>query len=59
MPSTDLAWYTNTKYGLDYFDAIAIELPKVLKRFFPNMSDKRERKISLLDYLWGDMEHIK
>ncbi|HGH7815262.1 TPA: esterase family protein, partial [Streptococcus agalactiae] len=22
MPSTDLAWYTNTKYGLDYFDAI-------------------------------------
>lgn len=43
MPSTDLAWYTNTKYGLDYFDAIAIELPKVLKRFFPNMSDKREK----------------
>lgn len=27
MPSTDLAWYTNTTYGLRYFDAIAKELP--------------------------------
>lgn len=59
MPSTDLAWYTNTKYGLDYFDAIAIELPKVLKNVSFLICLIRERKISLPDYLWGDMEHIK
>ncbi|MGT2929882.1 alpha/beta hydrolase [Streptococcus dentasini] len=43
MPSTDLAWYTNTAYGLKYFDAIAKELPQVMRRFFPNMTDKREK----------------
>ena len=26
MPSTDLAWYTNTTYGHRYYDAIAKEL---------------------------------
>ncbi|WP_165209488.1 alpha/beta hydrolase [Streptococcus tangpeifui] len=43
MPSTDLAWYTNTAYGLKYFDAIAKELPQVMHRFFPNMTTKREK----------------
>ena len=43
MPSTDLAWYTNTAYGLKYYDAIAKELPEVMHRFFPNMSRKREK----------------
>lgn len=43
MPSTDLAWYTNTKYGLDYYTALAEELPQVLQRFFPNMTKKREK----------------
>lgn len=43
MPSTDLGWYTDTAYGLNYYQAIAEELPKVLKRFFPNMTDKREK----------------
>lgn len=43
MPSTDLGWYTNTASGLPYYDAIAIELPRVLKRFFPNMTNKREK----------------
>ena len=43
MPSTDLAWYTNTAYGLNYYDAIAKELPEVMQRFFPNMSRKREK----------------
>ncbi|EID83313.1 alpha/beta hydrolase [Streptococcus intermedius] len=43
MPSTDLAWYTNTTYGLKYYDAIAKELPEVMQRFFPNMSRKREK----------------
>ncbi|GFH41687.1 esterase [Lactococcus hodotermopsidis] len=43
MPSTDLAWYTNTTYGARYFDAIASELPKVLQNFLPNLSSKREK----------------
>ncbi|KXT77004.1 alpha/beta hydrolase [Streptococcus sp. DD12] len=43
MPSTDLGWYTNTTYGMRYYDSIANELPRVLKRFFPNMSTKREK----------------
>lgn len=43
MPNTDLGWYTNTTYGLHYFDAIATELPKVMQRFFPNMTKKREK----------------
>lgn len=43
MPSTDLAWYTNTTYGLDYYTALAEELPQVLHRIFPNMSQKREK----------------
>ena len=29
MPSTDLAWYTNTNYGHRYYDAIVKELPEV------------------------------
>ena len=43
MPSTDLAWYTNTAYGLDYYDALAKELPQVMQRFFPSMTRKREK----------------
>ena len=43
MPSTDLAWYTNTKYGLNYFDAIAKELPEKVASFFPQLSTKRSK----------------
>lgn len=43
MPSTDLAWYTDTASGLNYYTAIAEELPQVLHRFFPNMTQKREK----------------
>ena len=42
MPSTHLAWYTDTAYGLDYFTYITQELPAVCRRFFPGMSAKRE-----------------
>ncbi|MGT2887180.1 alpha/beta hydrolase [Streptococcus didelphis] len=41
MPSTDLAWYTDTAYGMSYYQAIAEELPQVLANFFPNMTKKR------------------
>lgn len=43
MPNGDNGFYTNTTYGSRYFDAIAKELPQVMKRFFPNMTDKREK----------------
>ncbi|MBB5888582.1 alpha/beta hydrolase [Lactovum miscens] len=43
MPSTDLGWYSNTKYGMNYFDAIAQELPRVIHNFFPSLSTKREK----------------
>ncbi|CAM3062626.1 esterase family protein [Lactococcus hircilactis] len=43
MPSTDLGFYINTTYGMNYFDAIALELPKVIHNFFPNLSTKREK----------------
>lgn len=43
MPSTDLAWYTNTTYGLDYFDALARELPEKVASLFPQISTKREK----------------
>lgn len=43
MPSTDLGWYTDTASGLSYYQAIASELPEVLRSFFPNMTQKREK----------------
>ena len=43
MPNTSNGWYTDIQYGFNYYEAIAEELPRVLKRFFPNMSDKREK----------------
>lgn len=43
MPDTHNGWYTDTGYGYDYYQALAIELPQVMQRFFPNMSKKREK----------------
>ncbi|HHJ9671144.1 TPA: alpha/beta hydrolase [Streptococcus pyogenes] len=43
MPSTDLGWYTDTAYGLNYYRALSQELPQVLAAFFPNMTQKREK----------------
>lgn len=43
MPSTDLGWYTNTTYGLNYFEALALELPQKVRDLFPQVSKKREK----------------
>ncbi|SJZ49579.1 putative tributyrin esterase [Pilibacter termitis] len=43
MPSTDLAWYTNTTYDLHYFDALAKELPNKIQQLFPQISTKPEK----------------
>jgi len=42
MPSTHLGWYTNQKYGLRYYEYIAEELPRIVREFFPQLSDRRE-----------------
>lgn len=54
MPSTDLGWYTDTAYGLNYYRALSQELPQVLAAFFPNMTQKREKPL-LLGSLWVAM----
>lgn len=43
FPDTHDGWYTNTPYGYNYFDAIALELPQVLANLLPKMSRKREK----------------
>ena len=43
MPSTDLAWYTNTQYGMAYFDALIDELPQKVATLFPQISKKRDK----------------
>ncbi len=40
MPNSENGWYTNTKYGVRYYDAIAKELPQVMQRFFPSTTRK-------------------
>lgn len=42
MPSTDLAWYTNTTYGARYYDAI-VDGARILPSFPTNLSTKREK----------------
>ena len=42
MPTTHLAFYTDTTYGMRYWTFISQELPRVCREFFPRMSDKRE-----------------
>lgn len=42
MPTTHLAWYTDTQYGYRYFDYISRELPEICRSFFKGMSDRRE-----------------
>lgn len=42
MPTTHLAWYTDTQYGLRYWKFISEELPSKCHSFFAGMSDKRE-----------------
>lgn len=58
MPSTDLAWYTNTTYGLRYFDAIAKELPAKAAQFFPQLS-KKGQKTLLQVYQWVVMGPLR
>ncbi len=42
MPTTHLAFYTDTTYGMKYWTFISQELPAICREFFPRMSDRRE-----------------
>ncbi|MCF0136063.1 MAG: esterase family protein [Lachnospiraceae bacterium] len=42
MASTDLGFYSDQKYGYDYFQFFSKELPELICEFFPLISDKRE-----------------
>lgn len=43
LPNADLSWYSNTTYDAKYYDEIAIELPKLVHAFFPQLSTKKEK----------------
>lgn len=42
MPTTHLAFYTDTSYGMKYWTFISRELPKICREFFPQMSAEPE-----------------
>ena len=42
MPTTHLACYTDTTYGMRYWTFISRELPEICRGFFPQMSGERE-----------------
>lgn len=41
MPNVHLSWYTDTKYGLNYWKFISEELLQICHEFFPYISSKR------------------
>jgi putative tributyrin esterase len=41
MPNVHLSWYTDTQYGLHYWQFISEELPQICHEFFPYISPKR------------------
>lgn len=43
MPSTDLGFYTNTTYDMNYWTYVSEELPELLQIYFPLLSTKREK----------------
>lgn len=45
MPNADRSWYTNTAYGVNYFDYVTEELPEICRSTFKNLSEKREDNI--------------
>lgn len=43
MPSTDLGWYTDTTFGMNYWTFISEELPAICQELFPQLTRKREK----------------
>lgn len=46
MPSTDLAWYTDTQYDMNYWTFVSEELPEICQELFPQLSTKREKNFA-------------
>ncbi|GHV14501.1 tributyrin esterase [Spirochaetia bacterium] len=42
MPGSDLGFYTDMKYGYDFWEFFSNELPQIVAEFFPRISTKRE-----------------
>ncbi|MBQ8576738.1 MAG: esterase family protein [Clostridia bacterium] len=42
MPDANMSWYTDMKRGYAYWTHLTEELPNIVHRFFPSLSDKRE-----------------
>lgn len=43
MPSTELGFYTDTRYGMAYWRFVADELPEIIHELFPQITTKREK----------------
>ncbi|WP_100407927.1 alpha/beta hydrolase [Bacillus solitudinis] len=46
MPAAHLSWYTDMKYGRDYFTFISEELPAICERMFPLSNLREDRFIA-------------
>ncbi len=46
MPTTHLAFYTDTAYGMRYWTFFSQELPKICRDFFPQLSADREDNLA-------------
>lgn len=46
MPTTHLAFYTDTTYGMKYWTFFSRELPSICQEFFPQMSAEREDNLA-------------
>lgn len=47
MPSTDLGWYTDTTYDMNYWTFISQELPQIIHELFPQLTTKREKTFAV------------
>lgn len=47
MPSTDLGWYTDTSYGMNYWTFISEELPSICHELFPQLTTKRNKTFAV------------
>ena len=46
MPTTHLAFYTDTAYGMKYWTFFSQELPSICREFFPQLSGEREDNLA-------------
>ena len=56
MPSTDLAWYTDTQYDMKYWTFISEELPQLCHELFPQLTTKRAKTFAA-GFPWVVLAH--